>query len=300
MLYSLVVETWYVCIPVIFALAVLDPVLTVLSYRRYRATLAKRVDMEQFELNPRWQKAVKAGQFLPLSYVVRILLGLAVLMLFFIMPRDIFGPDHSPRAVLIGYLLCQYLVVDLNHIGNLRIFGLKRAKPEEETGEEKPKARLGYSYSVGLTQVSYETTFLMLLILWLVLGGYFLFGAAIAPLVIAYRLRFMRANALRREQGLSPRNYRSFRLAVLLMVIAAALAFAYHHRIESYYWHHVNEGNKFFAAGKFESAAAEYSKAAKYKKGEEAVTRYYKSLMRPIRVVEEKTENQSESSGNNE
>ena len=72
MLYDIVVDTWYVCIPVIFALAVLDPVLTVLSYRRYRTTFAKRVDMEQFELNPRWQKAVKAGQFLPLSYQFRM------------------------------------------------------------------------------------------------------------------------------------------------------------------------------------------------------------------------------------
>jgi hypothetical protein len=230
MLCDIVVDTWYICIPVIFALAVLDPVLTVLSYNRYRRTLARRVDMEQFELNPRWQKAVKAGQFLPLSYVVRILLGLAVLMLFFIVPRQILGPDHSPRAALIGYLLCQYLIVDLNHIGNLRIFGLERAKPEEEGEEEKPRARLGYSYSVGLTQVSYETTFLMLLALWLMLGGYFLFGAAIAPLVIAYRLRFMRANALRKEQGLAPRNYRSFRLAVLCLVIAVALIFVHFHR----------------------------------------------------------------------
>lgn len=240
MLYETIVETWYVCIPVIFVLAVLDPVLTVLSYRRYRATLAKRVDMEQFELNPRWQKAVKAGQFLPLSYVVRILLGLTILMLFFIVPRQILGPDHSPRAVLIGYLLCQYLVVDLNHIGNLRIFGLRRAKPKEETEEEKPKTRLGYSYSVGLTQVSYETTFLLLLILWFVLGGYFLFGAAIAPLVIAYRLRFMRANALRKEQSLSPRNYRSIRLAILCIVIATALVFLHFHRTRT--MEHSGEG----------------------------------------------------------
>lgn len=298
MLYEFVVETWYVCIPVIFALAVLDPVLTILSYRRYRKTLAKQVDMEQFELNPRWQKAVAKGKFLPAAFLVRLVIGLGLLLLLFLDPFDVLGPDKSPLAALVGYLMCQYLIVDLNHLGNLRSFGLKRAEPEGT--EEKPKTKLGYSYSLGLTQVSYETTFLLLLVMWLVVGGFFLFGAAFAPAVIAYRLRFMRANALRKEQGVALRNYRSLRLAILLVVIAAALVFVHNHRIESYYWHHVSQGDKFFAAEEFESAAAEYSKAAKYKPGEEAVTRYYRSLMHPVRVIEEKTEHQSDNPGKSE
>jgi hypothetical protein len=231
MVYSLVVDTWYVCIPVIFALAVLDPVLTILSYRRYRKTLAKRVDMERFELNPRWQKVVKAGRFLPLSYLFRVAVSLAVLAGLFVFPEEIFGPDPRPRAALVGYLLCTFLIIDLNHLGNLRSFRLRREKPEET--QEKPRVKLGYSYSLGLTQVSYETTFLLLLVLWLILGGYFLFGAAVAPLVIAYRLRFMRANALRKEQGLPPRNYRKLRLAILLLVIAAVLTFIHLHRAKS-------------------------------------------------------------------
>jgi len=231
MLYSLIVDTWYVCIPVIFALAVLDPVLTALSYRRYRRTLAKRVDMERFELNPRWQKAVKAGRLLPLSYLVRVGLSLVVLLLFFFVPK-ILGSDPAPRAALVGYLLCTYFVIDLNHLGNLRSFGLRRAEPED--AEEKPKVKLGYSYSLGLTQVSYETTFLLLFVLWLLVGGYFLFGAAMAPLVIAYRLRFMRANALRKERGLRPRSSRKLRLAILLLVIAAVLAFVHYHRSGSH------------------------------------------------------------------
>jgi hypothetical protein len=205
--------------------------LTILSYRRYRKTLAKRVDMEQFELNPRWQKAVKAGRFLPLSYLFRVAVSLAVLAVLFVVPEEIFGPDASPRRALVGYLLCTYLVIDLNHLGNLRSFRLRREKPEE--AEEKPRVKLGYSYSLGLTQVSYETTFLLLLVLWLILGGYFLFGAAMAPLVIAYRLRFMRANALRKEQGLPPRSYRKLRLAILLLVIAAVLTFIHLHRAKS-------------------------------------------------------------------
>jgi hypothetical protein len=232
MLYELVVEKWYVCLPVVFALAVLDPVFTVLSYRRYRRTLAKRVDMERFELNPRWQKAVRAGKLLPLSYLARIGVGLAILALFFFDPFDVLGPDKGPRAALVGYLLCQYLIIDLNHLGNLRSFELRREdrEPAEEGAGEKPKVKLGYSYSLGLTQVSYETTFLLLGGLWLVLGGYFLFGAAVAPAVIAYRLRFMRANALRREEGLAPRDYRKLRLAILLLVIAAILVFVHFHR----------------------------------------------------------------------
>jgi hypothetical protein len=151
-----------------------------------------------------------------------------VLAVLFALPEQIFGPDASPRAALVGYLLCTYLIIDLNHLSNLRSFGLRRTEPEPDG--DKPKVKLGYSYSLGLTQLSYETTFLMLLALWLVVGGYFLFGAAAAPLVIAYRLRFIRANALRKEQGLPLRNYRKLRLAVLLAVIAAVLAFVHYHR----------------------------------------------------------------------
>lgn len=231
MLQNLILDTWYVCIPLVFVLAVLDPALTILSYRRYRKTLAKRVDMERFELNPRWQKAVKAGRFLPLSYLIRVVLSLAVLGVLFVFSEAILGPDPSPRRALVGYLLCTFLIIDLNHLGNLRSFGLRREKPEE--AEDKPKVKLGYSYSLGLTQVSYETTFLLLIMLWLVAGEYFLFGTAIAPLVIAYRLRFMRKAALRKEEGLPPRSYRKLRYAILLAVIAAILTFLHFHRIES-------------------------------------------------------------------
>jgi len=230
MLYRLVVETWYVCVPVIFALALLDPLLTILSYRSYRKTLAKRVDMEQFELNPRWQKAVEAGRALPLAYLLRVAVTLGLLLLFFLWP-GLLGTDPSPRAALVGYLFCTYLVIDVNHIGNVRSFGLKPRKPEKrQEDSEQPKVRLGYSYSLGLTQISYETTFVVLFALWMVAGGYFLFGAMMAPAVIAYRLRFIRANALRKESGLSPRNYKKLRLAVLFMVIAAVLTFVHFHR----------------------------------------------------------------------
>ncbi len=269
MLYSLIVETWYVCIPVVFALAVLDPVLTALSYRRYRRTLAKCVDMERFELNPRWQKAVKAGRFLPLPYVIRVAVSTGVLLLLFF-AAGILGPDPAPRAALVGYLLCTYLIIDLNHLGNLRSFGMKPAQPEGT--EEKPKVKLGYSYSLGLTQVSYETTFLLLLVLWLLAGGYFLFGAAMAPAVIAYRLRFMRANALRKEQGLPPRNYRKLRMAVLLIIIAIILAFLYFHRTESYYQLHVKKGKALMAESRHTDALTEYRLALKYlPSGEEAL-----------------------------
>lgn len=268
MLYSLIVDTWYVCIPAIFVLAVLDPVLTVLSYRRYRRTLAKRVDMERFELNPRWQKAVKAGRFLPLPYVIRVAVSTGVLLLLFF-AAGILGPDPSPRAALVGYLLCTYLVIDLNHLGNLRSFGMKPAQPEGS--EEKPKVKLGYSYSLGLTQVSYETTFLLLFVLWLLAGGYFLFGAAAAPAIIAYRLRFMRANALRKEDGLPPRNYRKLRLAILFIVIVIVLVFVQNHRNLTYYGLHVEEGNRFFAAERYRPAALEYLHALDYvPDGEEA------------------------------
>lgn len=231
MLHEAVINTWYVTIPLVFVLAVLDPVLTILSYRRYRRTLAKRVDMEQFELSPRWQRAVKKGKFLPIAYLLRVGISLTVLVVFFAMP-GLLGPDPSPRAALVGYLLCTYLIIDLNHLGNLRSFSLKRVEPEGE--EEKPKTKLGYSYSLGLTQVSYETTFLLLAAMWLIAGGYFLFGAMLAPAVISLRLRMIRANALRKEAGLPPRSYRKLRLAALLAVIAAALAFIHYHRTRGY------------------------------------------------------------------
>ena len=262
MLQNLILDTWYVCIPVIFALAVLDPALTILSYRRYRKTLAKRVDMERFELNPRWQKAVKAGRFLPLSYLIRVALSLVVLAVFFILPEAILGPDPSPRRALVGYLLCTFLIIDLNHLGNLRSFGLRRKEPEES--QEKPKVRLGYSYSLGLTQVSYETTFLLLLVLWLVTGGYFLFGAAMAPLMIAYRLRFMRKVALRKEEGFPPRSYRSLRLAVLLAVIAGVLLFLHFHRTRAYQKHHLQKGNSFLEKREYDAAAGEFARSLRY------------------------------------
>ncbi len=264
MLYSLIVETWYVCIPVIFMLAVLDPVLTVLSFRRYKKTLAKKVDIEKFELNPRWQKEVEKGNFLPAAFVIRVAVSLVGLLVLFLLP-EVFGPDPSPRDAIVGYLLCTFLIIDLNHLSNIRSFALERL--QAGPAEAQKKVRLGYSYSLGLTELSYETTFLLLFVLFLLLGGYFLFGAMLAPLVTAVRLRFMRVNALRKEAGLAQRNYRKLRLAMLFIVIAAVVAFLWDHRSAGYYDWHLSRGNAFAETQEYESAGAEYRRALKYDPG---------------------------------
>lgn len=171
-----------------------DYYLTLWSSALYERHFSGFVKTEDFELNPMWQKAVRARRlFNPVSLFVTLLMTGAV----FVLCRCDGAFPYEGRQFIVGFALGLYAAVNLNHVSNIMTYQYFRDHPGAAHGA------LGYRLNAALrmAEIRYEVLAGVLLLAAFLAPMIFTIAFALAPVFVSVRLKFLRFRAERRDPG---------------------------------------------------------------------------------------------------
>jgi len=188
-----IVDNWYLGIPLIVTLILLDKVLTHVGYGSYLRHYKAHIESEHYELNPIWQKDVEErGKIFSRRYLVFVVILCAWLGLAYTFPL------RPVVAVGTGLFCGIFLPVDLDHLNNLLYLRILSRIPNSIEG----KVKFSYRASTISTAISKVQTGLLLSTLLLFTEpSAFAIAFAVAPFVTAIQMVFWARRAKKEVAG---------------------------------------------------------------------------------------------------
>lgn len=221
MLTSFIVENWYVGIPLVLGLMLLDALLTQVGYKVYLRYGKQYVEYEHLELNPYWQEDVeKKGRMLSLRYLGLFAFKAAVLVgTYAVLPRLFV-------EVLVGLQCGTFLPIVLIHVNNLIYYPISSRIPGGMEG------RIRYSYrlsAISHTFANMRTGLLLAVLLLFTQPSVFAVAFAAAQFLgvltgLSWARRAKDKEAPEQKDAPEERKKRRWNIFTLLRIVIAVAA----------------------------------------------------------------------------
>ena len=189
----------YILAAAIAVMMVMDYYLTIAGNRlRHRAEHHKHVIVENYELNPRWQQDVASGRRFNFWHLAWVVIAMMVLLGVAFLAEGTLTPRGSPWDVALGSIGIVTAIISGRHLMNLLYYGYVEKHRQSLSGE----LRISSSLSLRQSTYIYWVAWVPLLVAFFFQPSYFLGGALIGPLVMAWvTLRWERKVAISLPAG---------------------------------------------------------------------------------------------------
>jgi len=172
----------YLSLVILASLQFLDYYLTLVGFKLYKSGYNKHVEIESYELNPRFRKSISKGQY-SWHHLFFVIVGLLVLWgSHYLGNLEVYGFSMSTFYMLQGMLFSAFVYINTKHIQNILLFRLVRDNPYLLSG--KLKQKLLFSLKAG--QYGAISTAMLLFFVFIFVPSYFTFGVFLGPLVILF------------------------------------------------------------------------------------------------------------------
>jgi hypothetical protein len=158
----------YPLILIIPVLMLLDYFLTVAGMRQYQRQYGQHIRLEQYELNPLWQKSIEQNRWFNRRHLF-IVLFITIIVVG--LSNGTGAPDRD--RFLFGALVTIYLYIIGRHLSNILNFRYIAHNPQQLRGE----VVISYRATLKSSQFQVLPALLPLLLAALVVNSYFLFGS---------------------------------------------------------------------------------------------------------------------------
>lgn len=191
------IDNVFFVISLVAFLIFLDYYLTLVNYRWYTRSLAEKIEVEQFELNPQFQEAVYKGKYSPTHFFGAVIV-LSFIFFFSFLNARLFGSSETRLVYeyfLFSLIVSQFVFVIFQH---LRLHFIMRAYSKKKSIlEGHVKQRYEYTLMSGEVEAvafSVASGFLFVLQPTSVT-----FGFMCGPLLLAYYYRLWRKKHARTQ-----------------------------------------------------------------------------------------------------
>ena len=160
-----------------------DYLLTIQGYILYKKYYAEYYELESYELNPLWRKAVERRKKFNSKHITLTALIVILLIILIQLNKDIY-------MLVIGIAIFPYLMINLRHLQNILLFLHFKTRRDVE-GHIKITLTYGIKQA-SITYLIYTLFFTFIFLVdptWVFLGGAIGFGLFYIKYTMAYRRR---------------------------------------------------------------------------------------------------------------
>jgi hypothetical protein len=184
-----ILENIHFIIGLIISLSILDYLLTLKAKKDFEKELGENIHLENFELNPIWQKSIKQGKYNFKHLLTLIILTIIIVYIYY---------DDDSKILyefFVGFFLILLVIVNTQHIQNIAISSFKKEHPTEIEGGVKLSMGSLY-YTSMLSQLSMA---LLLIFVLFFNPSIFLFGGIMGILVYNLKQYSWYQNAMKEK-----------------------------------------------------------------------------------------------------
>ncbi|MFX1513265.1 MAG: hypothetical protein ACFFCQ_11820 [Promethearchaeota archaeon] len=172
-----------------------DYYLTLLGYSLYKKYSSSKLEFEHYELNPLWQQSIQKFKKLNPIHIFFVLTSLFLVSLVWII-------DLQPFQFFIGIIVIPYLIVNLQHLGNILNFYHLKKRPQDIQGKQK----LSHVYVLKSSLLRLTQFELLLIFLAIIEKSLIIFGGILGLTFLLIRFWFLYWKEYQKEISTSFEN----------------------------------------------------------------------------------------------